>query len=147
MTLIRWEPLREVDTLQREMNRLFENLAMTRGNGLDSTDFVPAAELRETGDTIELRIELPGIETKDLDVQVTADSVSIMGERRSEAMEESEGVLRSEFHYGSFQRVISLPSRVKNTHVEAEYRQGILRLRLPKEDAEKNKVVKVEIRS
>ncbi|AFY68110.1 Hsp20/alpha crystallin family protein [Geitlerinema sp. PCC 7407] len=147
MTLIRWEPLREIDSLQREMNRLFENLAVTRGDGLGSTDFVPAAELRETGDTIDLRIELPGVEAKDIDVQVTADSVSILGERRGEALEESEGVLRSEFHYGSFQRVIPLPSRVKNTHVEAEYRQGILRLRLPKEDAEKNRVVKVEIRS
>ncbi|HEY9860877.1 MAG TPA: Hsp20/alpha crystallin family protein [Candidatus Obscuribacterales bacterium] len=149
MALVRWQPFREVDSLQREMNRLFDRLANVDEGNLPTTGtgtaFVPAAEIQETDEAIHLKVELPGLEANDLDVQVSADSVSIRGERKSETKTEEKGMIRSEFRYGQFQRVIPLPSRVKNDQVEAEFKQGVLTLTLPKVDEEKNKVVKVNL--
>lgn len=141
MALIHWEPFREVDTLQREMNRLFDSLTPE----VNHTNFVPAAEMQETPEVIQLKIEVPGIEAKALDVQVTAEAVSISGERRATVQAEERGVFRSEFRYGRFQRIIPLPARIQNTQVEAEFKNGILHLNLPKAEEERNKVVKVNL--
>ncbi|MDJ0571402.1 MAG: Hsp20/alpha crystallin family protein [Pleurocapsa sp. MO_192.B19] len=144
MSLVRWEPFSEMDSLQKEMNRLFNNLAPRTTGGLDS-DFVPAAEMSETADEIHLKLEVPGMDAKDIDIQVSAEAVSISGERQEEKKTEDQGMTRSEFRYGSFRRVIPLPTRVQNTNVNAEYKDGILNLTLPKAEEEKNKVVKVNV--
>jgi HSP20 family protein len=145
MALIRWEPLREVDTLQREMNRLFEDFLPTAPRRNGGMAFVPAVELHETTDAVNLKLEVPGLEAKDLDVQVTAESVMISGERRSETQTEEKGIFRSEFQYGKFQRMIPLPARIDNQNVNAEYKDGVLMLTLPKVEEEKTKVVKVNL--
>jgi HSP20 family protein len=145
MTLVRWNPWREIDTLQRQLNSLFEDSKVTSeflGRGLSK---VPAAEIQETENAIHLKLELPGIEAKDLDVQVTENAVYLSGERKSETKTEDKGVTRSEFHYGKFQRVIPLSARIQNTNVTADYKDGILNLTLPKTEQEKNKVVKVNL--
>ena len=144
MALIRYSPFREIDTLQREMNRLFDTISSpeTENGGLT---FVPPAEISETSDAIHLNLEIPGMEPENFDVQVTAESVSISGQRHSQTHTEKQGMTRSEFRYGQFRRVIPLPARVKNTEVQAEYKNGILQLNLPKAEEEKNKVVKVNI--
>ena len=146
MAIMRWEPFREINTLQREMNRLFDDLVTpTPRSGNGGFGFVPAAEMEETPEAIQLKLEVPGMEAKDLDVQVAAESVTISGERKSETRTEEKGMTRSEFHYGQFQRVIPLPTRIDNQNVQAEYKDGILRLTLPKVEEEKNKVVKVNL--
>ncbi|PMB17552.1 Hsp20/alpha crystallin family protein [Fischerella thermalis] len=145
MALVRWEPFREIDTLQRQMNRLFDELMPTARETANGITFVPPAEMEETPDAIHLKLEVPGMDAKDLDVQVSADSVSIMGERKSETKTEEKGMTRTEFRYGKFQRMIPLPARVQNTNVQAEYKDGILKLTLPKAEEEKNKVVKVNL--
>ncbi|MBP0038351.1 MAG: Hsp20/alpha crystallin family protein, partial [Roseofilum sp. SID1] len=93
----------------------------------------------------EIKLEVPGMKPDDLDIQVTAEAVSISGERRSERTTEEKGVTRSEFRYGQFQRVIPLPNRIQNNNVEAEYKEGILHLTLPKVEEEQHKVVKVKV--
>jgi HSP20 family protein len=143
MALVRWEPFREINSLQREMNRLFDTL--TPATPLNGDRFLPVVEMQETPDAVQLRVELPGIDLKDLDVQVAADSVAISGERKSETKTEEKGIFRSEFFYGKFQRVIPLPTRIQNTQVNADYKDGILHLTLPKAEEEKNKVVKVSL--
>jgi HSP20 family protein len=145
MALIRWEPFREVDSLQRDMNRLFDSLMRAGDGETSSMAFVPAAEIEETPETVHLKLEIPGMEAQDLDVQVTAEAVAVSGERKSETKTEEKGMTRSEFRYGSFRRVIPLPTRIKNDEVQAEYKNGVLNLTLPKAEAEKNKVVKVNI--
>lgn len=145
MTLIRWQPFQEIDTLQREMNRLFDDILVPTTRRENGMGFVPAAELKETEDAIHLKLEVPGLEAKDLNVEVTADSVSISGERQTETKTEEKGVFRSEFRYGKFQRVIPLPTEVDNQNVQAEYKDGILMLTLPKVEHEKRKVVKVNL--
>ncbi|BBD66006.1 heat shock protein Hsp20 [Nostoc commune NIES-4072] len=144
MTLVRLNPWQEFNAIQRQINRLFdEDMPTTFSDkGLSR---VPAAELKETEDAIHLLLELPGIEVKDLDLQVTEKAVYLSGERKSEAKSEDKGVIKSEFHYGKFQRVIPLPARIQNTNVTADYKDGILNLTLPKAEEEKNKVVKVNL--
>ena len=128
------------------MNRLFEDVMApaTPRNGVGLA-FVPAAELTETADSYQLNLEVPGMEPNDINVEVTAEAVSISGERKVEKRAEGQGVSRSEFHYGKFQRLIPLPGRINNQNVSAEYKNGVLHLRLAKAEEEKHKVVKVNI--
>lgn len=140
------DPFREIDTMQREMNRIFNRLMTGTEDGEPSLmAFKPAAEIEETDDAVMLRLEIPGIKPKDLEVQVSDEAVSISGERKSESKTEQAGRTRSEFRYGSFQRVIPLPTKIQNDRAKAEYKNGVLHLRLPKSEEEKKRVVKVDI--
>ena len=145
MTLIRWGNFREMDNLQREINRLFDNLSSTKTQPENGKAYIPRAEIRETEEEIHLKLEVPGIDAKEIDVQVTVDSVTIEGERKSLSRTDAKGKKSSEFHYGAFRRLINLPTRVQNTNVNAEYKNGILHLTLPKAEEEKHKVVKVNV--
>jgi HSP20 family protein len=146
----RWEPLREMEGLKHEMDRLLERFGHTEGErlmpmGNGERFIVPSAEMKETPEEIHLKLEIPGLEAKDLDIEVTEQSVSISGERKSETKTEEQGMVRSEFRYGKFQRIIPLPSRIKNDTVHADYKDGILTLTLPKAEEEKHKSVKVSV--
>lgn len=163
MALIRWDPFREIErldpfrdaersdpfrdvtSLQRQINRLFDRLIPTDGGERAGLNFIPAAELEETEEALKLRLEVPGLEPKDINVEVTPESVVISGERKTESRTEENGVTRSEFRYGKFQRIIPLPSLVQNDKVHAEYQNGILRLNLPKAESERHKAVKVNL--
>lgn len=148
MALTLWQPLREIQDVQREVNRLFDDvLTPVRGNGGNSLrgTLSPAAELQETADNYQLRLEVPGMQPNDVDIEATAESISIRGERKSEKTEENNGVTHTEFRYGQFQRVIPLPGRIDNQNVKAEYQDGILHLTLPKAEDEKSRVVKVTV--
>ncbi|MBH8552957.1 Hsp20/alpha crystallin family protein [Nostocaceae cyanobacterium CENA357] len=151
MALIRWEPFREMEILRRQMDQLFSDLtaAEQRGNSDVSssqrTTWVPAVELHDNGSELLLRVEIPGLEGKDLDIQVTQDAVSIAGEHRYEKRSQSNGKVHSEFRYGNFSRVIPLPCKVQNQQVKADLKDGILNLTLPKLEQEQNKVFKVNL--
>ena len=146
MALIRWEPFREIDTLQRQMNRLFDSLTPATQDGENlGIAYIPPAELHESPEAIYLKLEIPGMNPSDLDIQVTAESVAISGERQAETKSEAQGVTRTEFRYGQFRRVIPLTTRIQNDKVHAEYKNGILNLTLPKAEEEKTKVVKINI--
>ena len=146
MTLVRWNPWQEMSSLQRRLNSLFDDeLVPTTWKEFGNFSRIPAVEISEADEMIHLKLELPGMEPKDLNVEVTEDAVYISGERKSESKTEEEGVTRSEFHYGKFQRVIPLPTRVENNKVTAEYKDGILNLTLPKSEEGKHKVVKVNL--
>ena len=146
MAIVRYNPWQEMNSLQRQLNRMFDD-AMTPASFAEFGNFskVPAAELTETKDNIILKLEVPGMQLADLNIEATYKSISISGERQSEVTSEAEGKTRSEFRYGSFQRVIPLPVKIQNTKVSAEYKDGILHLTLPKAEEEKNKVVKVNL--
>ncbi|KST65227.1 Hsp20/alpha crystallin family protein [Mastigocoleus testarum] len=145
MRLVRYNPSNEFQSLERSFNRLFDDLIPVNFRELTNFTKTPAAELTETDDALHLKLEVPGMEAKDLDIQVMEDSVSISGERKSETKTEDDGNTRSEFSYGKFYRVIPLNTRIQNTKVTAEYKDGILNLTLPKTTEEKNKVVRVNL--
>jgi len=144
MALVRYNPWQEINTLQRQLDTIFDDVIFPTANRFDFTNF-PAVELTENESYFLLKAEVPGLDKSDLDVQATADSVSISGERINKNESDAQGSTRSEFRYGKFQRVISLPKKVQNTKVTAEYKDGILYLTLPKKEDETNKVVKVTL--
>lgn len=145
MALVRYNPWNEMNALQRSFNRLFDDMLAPDNSDFGNFSKVPAAELSETDEAVNLKLEIPGMNAKDLDIQVTEDAVSIRGERKEESTTEENGTKRSEFRYGKFERVIPLPARIQNTDVKADYKDGILNLHLPKAQEEKNKVVKVNL--
>lgn len=136
--LVRYNPWQEMSAMTRQLDSLFAELQAP-------TFRTPAAELNETDEAVYLKLELPGVEAKDVDIEVTENAVKIVAERKTETKTEDNGKTRSEFYYGKFQRVIPLRARIQNTAVTAEYKDGILNLTLPKNEAEKNKVVKVNL--
>ena len=159
MTIVRLNPISltmgDIDTFHRQMNRLFDGLTDGLANdlgfstalqerGLDT--FTPNAELIETDEALVLNLELPGMNPDDLEVEVTAESVSVKGERIANAESNENLIGRSEFRYGPFHRIIPLPTPIQQTNVEADYKNGILSLTLPKVVEEKDKVVKVTVR-
>ncbi len=147
MTIMRWNPLQEIELLQRDMNHLINVLVPSGTNSPEKTGFTftPPAEMTETAEAVHLKFEVPGLEAQDFDIEATADSLTVRGERKSQTTTEREGVTRTEFRYGKFSRSLSLPARIETTQVSAQYKDGVLHITLPKAETEKHKVVKVNV--
>ncbi|MCA2628193.1 MULTISPECIES: Hsp20/alpha crystallin family protein [unclassified Microcystis] len=135
MAFTLYSPFLEINSVQRQIDQLFQEV-------LPTTSLVsrPPVEISVNEDSVELKIELPGVDIKDIDVEVSKQMVAINGQRQRPAEVEN-----SEFYYGKFSRLITLPVEVQNSQVTANYQDGILYLTLPKAAAEKNKVVKVNL--
>ena len=146
MAIVRYNPWSELDSVQRQINRIFnEGLPNTAVAKLSNSSNYPAAELTEAEEDLILKLEVPGLKAEDIEIEATVKTVSIKGERKSQVSKADRAKTLSEFRYGNFHRVISLPVRIQNTAVKADYKDGILHLTLPKADEEKNKVVKVNL--
>lgn len=143
MRLVRWQPYQEMETLHRQMDRVFDEL--TQVNRETRTAWTPAIELHDEDNNLIVRTEIPGVEGKDLDIQVTREAISIAGEHRYEKRTEDKGFYHSEFRYGKFQRTVPLPVPIQNDKVQAEFKNGILTLTLPKAEELQRKVVKVNV--
>jgi len=138
-----WQPFTEIETIRQQLDKAFDGLAAARDNS--ETTWMPALELVDAGDNFVLKAQLPGIDPKDVDVQVSREAISISGERRYENINEKSGYVRSEFRYGKFHRVLPLPAHIQNDSVQAECKDGILTLTLPKVTEARNKVVKINL--
>src|SRR6202043_1439122 len=146
--LTRWEPFREFSTLQDRMNRLFRE---TQGNSQDETltssSFAPAVDVYEDEHNVTLKIEVPGIDEKDIDVRVENNTLTVHGERKIEKEEKEENYRRVERQYGSFTRTFTLPQTVDTENVSATYEKGVLKISLPKKAEAKPKQIKVNVGS
>jgi HSP20 family protein len=142
MVVMRWQPIVEFGSLQRQIDQLFEDL--TPNSTGNHTSWIPPVEIKELPEALTVRALLPGIHQDDLDIQVTRESVLIAGEYRQDA-EATEGYSRSEFTYGKFRRVVALPMPVDNASVQARLEHGVLTLTLPKAPEVLNRVVKVNL--
>lgn len=148
MSLIRWQPLKELETLRHQMNQVFDSWMhpdLESPLTWNNTAWTPAIELQETDTELVVKAEVPGVEAKDLDVQVTENTVSIAGSHREETRTEEKGMVRSELRYGQFQRLIPLPTTVQYEQVKADFKNGILTLTLPKVESTRKPVVKVNL--
>ncbi|MDB9494876.1 Hsp20/alpha crystallin family protein [Spirulina major CS-329] len=144
MALIRWQPFSEIDTLRRQMDHLFDEVANTTLS--ETVAWKPAVELKDHDEKLILRVQLPGINAEDVDINVTRDGVSIAGQYRdTKETDSGHGVYHSEFRYGQFKRVISLPVPIQNDRVTADFNNGVLVLDLPKVDEAVNRVVNVKL--
>ena len=145
MTFItRWDPARELTNLQNQMNRLFAG-ASPAGDDLMATGFVPAVDIYEDEHAITLKVEVPGIEEKDIDVLLENQTLTLRGERKFEKEEKEENFHRIERRYGSFTRSFTLPNTVDTANVKAEYANGVLSVRLPKRAEAKPRQIKVGV--
>lgn len=150
MSLIRWQPMKELDNLRQQMNRLFDELIHSdRHQNLFPTmpdvTWMPTIELQQTDTDIIVKAQVPGVDAKDIDVQVTSDAVLIAGEHKEEKRTEDKGIFRSEFQYGQFSRVVPLPADVKYEQVKSEFKDGVVTLTLPLAETNRRNVVKVDL--
>src|SRR5260370_1761154 len=146
--LTRWEPFREFSTLQDRMNRLFrETQGSSEDESLTSSSFAPAVDVYEDEHNVTLKIEVPGIDEKDIDVRIENNTLTVHGERKIEKEEKEENYRRVERQYGSFTRTFNLPTTVHSEKVSAHYDKGLLKISLPKKAEAKPKQIKVNVGS
>jgi len=150
MTVIaRWDPFREFSTLQDRMNRLFRESYGPEGRdeSLTTSQFAPPVDVYEDEHNVVLKVEVPGIDEKDIDVRVENSVLTVHGERKVEKEEKEENFRRIERQYGSFTRTFTLPSTVDAERIQADYDKGILKIVLPKKAEAKPKSIKVNVGS
>jgi HSP20 family protein len=149
MALVRWEPVRELTSLQNEMNRLFNTFfdtpATSPGNGGTLRRWVPAMDLVETDDAFVLKADLPGLSEEDVHIEVEDNVLTISGERKAEHEEKKEGYFRVERAYGSFRRSLTLPEGVNANAVQASFNRGVLEVRIPKPEERKPRRVSIKV--
>ena len=145
MAITRWDPFREVVALQNRMNNLFRDMSPEGEGPLTTASFVPAVDIYEDAKKVVLKLEVPGIEEKDLDVRVENNTLTVKGERKFEKEEKEENFHRIERRYGSFFRSFSLPSTVDSEHIHASYTNGVLKLELSKKPEAQPKQIKVNV--
>jgi HSP20 family protein len=144
MTITRFDPFRDVVTLQSRLNSLFRDFS-EGDSPLTTASFVPAVDIYEDPQKVVLKLEVPGIEEKDLDVRVENHTLTVKGERKLEKEEKEENFHRIERRYGSFYRAFTLPSTVDTESVGATYNAGVLKLELKKKAEAQPKQIKVNV--
>ncbi len=132
MTLVRWEPVRELDSLQGEMNRLFDTFFGNGQSGSRARRWVPAMDLVEMEDHLVLRADLPGLDRDDVTIEVKDRTLFISGERNDEHTEKVEGYYRFERSFGGFSRSLTLPDGIDAEAIQADFDKGVLEVRIPK---------------
>lgn len=153
MTILsRWEPFREFSTIQdrmNRMNRLFRESHSPEGpeEALTTTSFAPPVDIYEDEHTITLKLEVPGIDEKDIDVRVQGNTLMVHGERKIEKEEKEENFRRVERQYGRFTRSFTLPGSVDTGQVSAHYNKGVLKISLAKKAEAKPKQIRVNVGS
>src|SRR5437868_12179891 len=148
--LTRWDPVREFSTLQdrmNRMNRLFRESYSPEGpeEALTTTSFAPPVDIYEDEHNITLKVEVPGIDEKDIDVRIEDNTLTVHGERKMEKEEREENFRRIERQYGSFTRSFTLPNSVDRGQVSADYEKGVLTIKLAKRAEAKPKQIKVNV--
>ena len=146
--LTRWEPFREFSPMEDRLTRLFRGSFNPERpeEALTNTSLAPPVDIYEDEHKIALKIEVPGIDEKDIDVRIEGNTLTVHGERKLEKEEKEENFRRVERHYGSFTRSFTLPGSVDPGQVSADYDKGVLKISLPKKAEAKPKQIKVNIR-
>jgi HSP20 family protein len=147
MALVRWEPVRELSSLQNDMNRLFNTFfdapAPGNGGGGALRRWVPAMDLVETDDHFVLRADLPGLSEEDVSIELEDNVLTVSGERKAEREEKKEGYYRVERSFGQFRRSLTLPDGVDAEGIAATFDKGVLEVRIPKPEERKPRRVAI----
>ena len=139
MAIIRWDPFREMTSLQSQVNRLADSLWSGR-----QESWVPAVDVFDTEDSVVLKAELPGMKVDDIQIEVDDNVLTLKGERTFEERVDEERFYRVERRYGAFQRSLALPQGVKADEIQATYEDGVLQVTVPKAEAERPKRIEVK---
>ncbi len=145
MAITRWDPYREVVAFQNRVNSLLRDFNEGSESPLTTASFVPAVDIYEDEKKVILKLEIPGMEEKDLDIRVENHTLTVKGERKFEKEEKEENFHRIERRYGSFFRAFTLPSTVDPENVAASYNAGVLKLELTKKPEAQPKQIKINV--
>ncbi|MFI5340642.1 MAG: Hsp20/alpha crystallin family protein [Candidatus Methylomirabilales bacterium] len=148
MAVVKWDPLRDLLSIQDRMNRLFEQtLSRSRAEeGIAASTWSPAVDIYETPETIVMKAELPSLSREDIEIHIRDNTLTLRGERRFAKEVQQESYLRIERAYGAFQRSFTLPATIQQDKIRAVFRDGVLELTLPKAEEAKPKKVAIEVR-
>ena len=148
MSIVRWDPFRELEDMNDRLNRVFgRSIASPRDSkdAMRTFDWAPSVDVLETAEDFQVKAELPDVKKEDVKVSVDGGMLRIEGERKQEKEEKGKKWHRIERSYGSFMRTFSLPENIDDAKVQAEFKDGILNVRLPKSEKAKPKSVEVKI--
>jgi HSP20 family protein len=149
MALVRWEPVRELTSLQTEMNRLFNTFFETpsggTGNGGTLRRWLPPMDLVETDEHFVLRADLPGLSEADVNIELEDNVLAVSGERKAEHEDKREGFYRLERSFGEFRRSLTLPEGVDADGISAAFDKGVLEVRIPKPAERKPRRVEIQV--
>jgi HSP20 family protein len=153
MAIVRWEPFRDLASLQERMNRLFEDSFHGRGGSPAGREdewalggsWAPSVDIYEHDNTIVLKAEIPGVDPKDVDIRVENNTLTLRGERKLDHEVKRDSYHRVERTYGQFSRSFTLPSTVNTEKIKAEYKDGVLKVALPKREEAKPKQIQVDV--
>ncbi len=144
MTMLsRWDPLRDLQRVQDEMSRLFEERGLAREG--ESVGWTPRVDIFEDDEVVSLRFDLAGVEPKDVDIRFENGVLTLRGERKLEKDEKKDNYHRVELSYGTFTRSFSLPQTIDAEKIRAESKNGILSVLLPKKPEAKPKAIQVKV--
>lgn len=145
MAVIRWDPFRDMNVLQERMNRLFEdvNRGWRSDEPASTTTWSPAVDIFETESEIVVKAELPGVDKNSISLNLERNVLTLRGERRFEKETKEENYHRIERSYGSFSRSFSIPATVEEDKIRAEYKDGVLKISLPKREQVKPKQIPI----
>ena len=146
--IVRWDPFRDMVTLRDRMDRLFED-SLTRARDRGEEDFgtgawAPAVDIYETSDSLVIKAEIPGIDKKDVSIEVKDNTLRLKGTRKQEKDVKEENYHRMECCYGSFQRTFTLPATVDQEKISATFKNGMLEVKLPKKEEKKPRQVEIK---
>jgi HSP20 family protein len=145
MAIVRWDPFREVVSLQSRLNSLFQDYSRVQSDGetLTAASFAPPVDIYEDDQKLVLKLEVPGVKEDDLDIQVEGRTLTVRGERKFSSEEKQENFHRVEHRYGTFARSFTLPNSVDAENVKATYNAGLLELSLAKKAEAKPRQIKI----
>ena len=151
--LTKWKPLRQLapfgdfDRMRREMDRMWDSFFERRPWFMveEEGEWLPALDLAETGDEFVVKAEIPGLDPKDIDISLSQNMLTIKGEKKQEREEKEENYHFIERSYGSFARSIQLPGEVNHQKITTSYKNGVLKIHLPKSEEAKKKKVKIKV--
>ena len=143
--LTRWEPVREMMTLRKAMDRLFDD-AFTRPLSMSGGSVVPAVDLYQNDDEVVVKAALPGLKTEDVQISVAADVLTLRGEFKKETEQKKTTYHIHEQHFGSFERTVMLPTDVQADKAKADFENGVLTVTLPKAETVKPRTITIKAR-
>lgn len=149
MAIVRWDPFREVASLQNRLNSLFQDYSRGQGDDevLSAASFAPPVDIYEDDQRLVLKLEVPGVKQDDIDIQVEGRTLTVRGERKFDREEKQENFHRVEHRYGTFARSFTLPNSVDAENVKATYDAGVLQLEFPKKAEAKPRQIKIGVGS
>ena len=148
MSIVRWDPFRELEDMSERLNRVFGRGPLARDKGRDAMlafDWAPSVDISENNEEFMIKAELPGVNKEDVKVAVEDGVVRIQGERKQEKEEKDKKFHRVERSYGSFMRTFRLPDNIDESNVQAQFKDGVLTVRLPLREEAKPRQIKVDV--